>query len=179
MVWFGRVTPGTRRYGVDMPTTRTGAANPYEPGVTTGVTGHPWRASVSASGAIEPWDRDQEPVRWYVAADDRWHDPAEETAVRQIRIDGTPVIETRLRIPDGDAVQRVAVGDPQPGLGHRRAVDADLPHGSLLGRNMPAVVGRDVPPDGFLVAIPRLDVTGRGHRRPPGMTRDPGGHAWL
>ena len=89
-----------------MPTTRTGAANPYEPGVTTGVTGHPWRASVSASGAIEPWDRDQEPVRWYVAADDRWHDPAEDTAVRQIRIDGTPVTETRLRIPDGDAVQR-------------------------------------------------------------------------
>jgi hypothetical protein len=107
VVWFGRVTPGTRRYGVDMPTTRTGAANPSEPGVTTGVTGHPWRASVSASGDIEPWDRDQEPVRWYVAADDRWHDPAEDTAVRQIRIDGTPVTETRLRIPDGDAVQRV------------------------------------------------------------------------
>ena len=75
--------------------------------MTTGVTGHPWRASVTASGDIEPWDRDQEPVRWYVAADDRWHVPAEETAVRQIRIDGTPVTETRLRIPDGDAVQRV------------------------------------------------------------------------
>ena len=27
--------------------------------------------------------------------------------MRQIRIDGTPVTETRLRIPDGDAVQRV------------------------------------------------------------------------
>ena len=88
-----------------MPTIR--AANASEPGVTTGVTGHPWRASVSPSGDIEPWDRDQEPVRWYVAADDRWHVPAEETAVRQIRIDGTPVTETRLRIPDGDAVQRV------------------------------------------------------------------------
>ena len=90
-----------------MPTTATGAENGSAPGVTTGVTGHPWRASVTPSGDIEPWDHDQEPVRWYVAADDRWHVPAEETAVRQIRIDGTPVIETRLRIPDGDAVQRV------------------------------------------------------------------------
>ena len=74
------------------------------------------------------------------------------------------------------ALHRVAVGDPQPGLGHRCAVDADLPHGSLLGRIVPAVVGGDVPPDGFLIAVPRLDVTGRRHGRPPGMTRDPGGH---
>ena len=33
--------------------------------------------------------------------------PADESAVRQRRIDGTPVVETRVRIPDGDAVQRV------------------------------------------------------------------------
>lgn len=74
--------------------------------VTTGVLGGRWRAAVSEGGSIEPWDGS--PVlQWHVAADDRWHSPATEAAVRQTRIDGTPVVETRLRIPKGDAIQRV------------------------------------------------------------------------
>jgi hypothetical protein len=44
---------------------------------------------------------------WYVAADDRWHTPRLEPAVRQRRVDGTAVVETRVRIPDGDTVQRI------------------------------------------------------------------------
>ena len=78
-------------------------------GVTTGVTGQRWRATVTPWGDIHPWAgaADGRPIRWFVAADDRWHVPAEETAVRQLRVEGTPVVETRLRVPDGDAVQRV------------------------------------------------------------------------
>ncbi len=101
---------------------------------TVGVTGQTWRASVSAWGSVAPWggdtaggsgqfgdEQDREPksgqnggqaLDWAVAADDRWHLPASEAAVRQRRIAGTPVVETRVRIPDGDAVQRVwAVAD--------------------------------------------------------------------
>ncbi len=74
--------------------------------VTTGVTGGRWRASVTQWGAIEPWS-DGAPLDWHVAADDRWHSPQAEAAVRQRRIDGTAVVETRVRIPDGDAVQRI------------------------------------------------------------------------
>ncbi len=48
-----------------------------------------------------------ETLQWFVAAEDRWHVPASEPAVRQRRIDGTPVVETRVRVPEGDAVQRV------------------------------------------------------------------------
>ncbi len=73
---------------------------------TTGVTGGGWRASITGWGAIEPWD-DSAPLDWHVAADDRWHSPQAEPAVRQRRIDGTAVVETRVRIPDGDAVQRI------------------------------------------------------------------------
>ena len=78
-------------------------------GVTTGVTGQRWRATITPWGDIHPWAgaADGRPIRWFVAADDRWHVPAEETAVRQHRVEGTPVVETRLRVPDGDAVQRV------------------------------------------------------------------------
>lgn len=83
--------------------------------ITIGVTGLRPRWSVSPWGAVSPWltadddgDLTTSPILdWYVAADDRWHVPADEPTVRQRRIEGTPVIETRLRIPDGDAVQRV------------------------------------------------------------------------
>jgi hypothetical protein len=84
-------------------------ANSGEPvGVTIGVTGQQSRWSVTPWGAIVPWgSADLTTLDWYVAADDRWHVPAQEPTVRQIRIAGAPVVETRVRIPDGDAVQRV------------------------------------------------------------------------
>ncbi|MGK0312187.1 MAG: hypothetical protein ACI8RC_001814 [Ilumatobacter sp.] len=75
-----------------------------------GVTGQRWRASVSPWGSVMPWaqtDGAAERIDWHIAADDRWHTPATEAAVRQIRLAGAPVTETRVRIPDGDAVQRV------------------------------------------------------------------------
>ena len=73
--------------------------------ITTGVTGSRWRASITPWGGLAPWD--SEPIEWYVAADDRWHVPATEAAVRQQRVDGTPVTETRVRVPNGDVVQRI------------------------------------------------------------------------
>jgi hypothetical protein len=72
----------------------------------TGVLGGRWRADVTAAGDLVPWDGSAT-LAWHVAADDRWHTPADEPAVRQVRLEGTPVVETRLRIPSGDAVQRV------------------------------------------------------------------------
>src|SRR3954451_16661364 len=74
--------------------------------ITTGVVGQRWRASVTPWGALEAWDGS--PVLdWYVADDDRWHVPRNEGAVRQARVDGTPVVETRLRVPGGDVVQTI------------------------------------------------------------------------
>jgi hypothetical protein len=73
--------------------------------ITTGTTGSSWRASITPWGGLVTWDGRS--LDWYVAADDRWHVPAHEPAVRQIRLDGTPVTETRLRVPHGDVVQRI------------------------------------------------------------------------
>jgi len=77
-----------------------------------GVTGAPCRAVVASWGDVTSLSVDGNDARdaivsWYVAAEDRWHVPADEPALRQRRLDGTPVVETRLRVPDGDAVQRV------------------------------------------------------------------------
>ena len=73
---------------------------------TTGVVGQQWRANVTEAGVVEPHDGTT-PLGWYVAADDRWHDPRADTGVRHRRVAGTAVFETRVRIPGGDAVQRV------------------------------------------------------------------------
>ncbi len=73
---------------------------------STGVVGGRWRATVTEWGAVEPWDGSNT-VDWFVAADDRWHRPQQETSTRQTMLHGTPVVETRVRIPGGDAVQRV------------------------------------------------------------------------
>jgi hypothetical protein len=78
---------------------------------TIGLAGAPWRATVTSWGEVVPWDGSA-PLQWWVAADDRWHTPADEPTVRQRRLEGTPVVETTLRVPGGDAVQRVyAVAD--------------------------------------------------------------------
>ena len=74
-------------------------------GTTTGTTGSSWRATITDTGGIHP--RDGEAPNWFVAADDRWHTPSGEATIRQRRIEGTPVTETRLRVPTGDVVQRI------------------------------------------------------------------------
>jgi hypothetical protein len=77
-----------------------------------GALGVPGYARVSPWGRVAPgnvsWHLD-----WWVGADDRWHTPADETAVRQSFVDGMPVVRTAMRIPGGDAVHQVAAV-PEP-----------------------------------------------------------------
>ena len=83
--------------------------------VTVGVLGTSWRAGVTPWGALEQWDG-LGTLDWFVAADDRWYRPAGEATIRQTTVDGTPVVETRMRIPKGDAVQRVYAVPDHGGL---------------------------------------------------------------
>jgi hypothetical protein len=66
----------------------------------------PARARVDLRGLVsvdgEAWALD-----WWIGAEDRWHVPAREASVRQVALGSAPVVETRLRVPGGDAVQRV------------------------------------------------------------------------
>ncbi len=94
-----------------MSATDLGATD-IEPSTGTtliGATGSPCRAWVTSCGDVVPWrdSDDSTTLQWFVAAEDRWHVPAEEAAVRQHRIEGTPVVETRVKVPEGDAIQRV------------------------------------------------------------------------
>lgn len=135
-------------------------------GITIGSTGQFARWTVSAWGAVIPWGQESpETLDWYIAADDRWHVPAHEPTVRQQRIEGTPVIETRLRVPDGDAVQRVwAVPNGDGNVIVEFENESPLPFAVALGG---AKVATDRPP---------ADVPIQGIDLPDGAIVLPVGH---
>ena len=70
------------------------------------VLGAPGWGEVDARGLVRPglggWTLD-----WWVGASDRWHRASQETAVRQRDVGAGAVVETRMKVPDGDAVQQV------------------------------------------------------------------------
>ena len=72
---------------------------------TIGNLDAPFRAAVDPAGLVTldgaTWSLD-----WWVGAEDRWHLPCREVAVRQALVGNSPVVETRLRVPSGDAVHR-------------------------------------------------------------------------
>jgi hypothetical protein len=65
----------------------------------------PWEAIVDPRGLVTPWP-DGWSLDWWIGADDRWHLPSRDAGVRQRLVDATPVVETAMRIPGGDAIQR-------------------------------------------------------------------------
>jgi hypothetical protein len=86
-----------------------------------GVLGGRRGAAVDACGLVAPralaWELD-----WWIGAEDRWRLPAREAAVRQQLIDGMPVVQTAMRVPGGDAVQR-AYGAPVGDVGEVAVVE--------------------------------------------------------
>jgi hypothetical protein len=69
--------------------------------IASGVT-----ALVDQRGTVTPVDA-RWTLGWWIGADDRWHRAEQEVAVRQRLVDDTPVVETAMRVPGGDIVQRV------------------------------------------------------------------------
>lgn len=82
-------------------------------GIAVGVIGGGPPSIVDPAGTLLPagagWS-----CEWWVGGDDRWHLPVNEVAVRQQRLHHVPVVETAMRVPGGDAVQRV-FGTATPG----------------------------------------------------------------
>jgi hypothetical protein len=76
-----------------------------------GVLGGERVASVDGLGTVRP-ERAGWELGWWIGADDRWHLPEEEVAVRQSLLDGMPLVSTSMRVPGGDAVQHVYGGTP-------------------------------------------------------------------
>ncbi len=75
---------------------------------TVGNLDGPRRGLVDPAGLVtiedQGWSLD-----WWIGAEDRWYLPAQEVAVRQALVGGSPVVETRLRVPSGDAVMEAHI----------------------------------------------------------------------
>ena len=76
------------------------------PCTTLGNPASPRSSVVDGRGLVTPWGNPWS-LDWWIGADDRWHFPAEDDTVRQHLVLLTPVVETAMRVPGGDAVQRV------------------------------------------------------------------------
>ena len=77
-----------------------------------GTLGSKARARVDERGRVTP-ERGKWALDWWIGAEDRRHLPGSEAAVRQTRPGAAPLTETAMRVPGGDAIQRVyAVGGP-------------------------------------------------------------------
>jgi hypothetical protein len=63
------------------------------------------RGAIDPRGLVTVADRSWS-LDWWVGADDRWHLPSREAAVRQRLVEGSPVVETAMRVPGGDARHR-------------------------------------------------------------------------
>jgi hypothetical protein len=70
-----------------------------------GNVGSPHEAIVDPRGLVTPW-YDGWSLDWWIGSGDRWHLPSREPAVRQSALEATPVVETVMRIPGGEAVHR-------------------------------------------------------------------------
>ncbi len=76
-----------------------------------GILGGERVAAVDGVGTVQP-ERAGWELAWWIGADDRWHLPEEEVAVRQSLLDGMPLVSTSMRVPGGDAVQHVYGATP-------------------------------------------------------------------
>jgi hypothetical protein len=84
--------------------------------VTTNMTARNWtgvspphsphKAIVDPRGLVTPWF-DGWSLDWWVRAGGGWHLPSRAADVRQGLVGGAPVVETAMRVPGGEAVERV------------------------------------------------------------------------
>lgn len=130
--------------------------------VTIGVAGMPWWGEVSPNGTIAVSD-DGRTLGFHVAAEDRWHHGANEAGVRQMRREGVPVVETRMRVPSGDIVQTTFATAHRGGMivvdfynDSALPVAIGIDRGDVLVESSAAVgsvAGADLGPDAFSISL--------------------------
>jgi hypothetical protein len=114
-------------------------------------------ARVDPRGLVTPpdggWSLD-----WWIGADDRWHLPSREVAVRQRLLEASPVVETTMSIPSGDAVARVFGVRLSSAEGGGEAAVVEVENRSRVPVAL-ALAVRPCTPEGLTV-VERIDLAG-------------------
>jgi hypothetical protein len=114
-------------------------------------------AIVDPRGLVTPWF-DGWSLDWWIGADDRWHLPSRDVAVRQHLLGASPVVETAMAIPSGDAVQRVYAVRRSSAEGGGELVVVEVENRSRAPVAL-ALAVRPYNPEGLSV-IERIDLVG-------------------
>ncbi len=114
-------------------------------------------AVVDARGSVSP-GTSAPSVDWMVAGEDRWYDPRREVTVRQSLVDGTPVVETRVRVKGGDVCHRAYAIERSSLDGGGTSVVIEFENTSPVPCAL-ALVVRPVGPDGS-VALREVALQG-------------------
>jgi hypothetical protein len=118
--------------------------------IDLGVLGAGRLGAVDGSGGLHPAGAEWA-LRWWIGAEDRWHVPTVEAAVRQHQFEDTPVVETRVRVVGGDVVHHAyAVTGP----GGATALVAEITNETPVPVAIALVVdGRDARADGAALVV--------------------------
>ncbi|HEY6534033.1 MAG TPA: hypothetical protein VIY72_17115 [Acidimicrobiales bacterium] len=111
--WQRQVDPGSPDV---VPGPGSAESSTHRNWLLLGTVGGAERAAIDPKGLVTPWP-DGWSLDWWVGADDTWHLPAQASGVRQRLVGAAPVVETVLRVPGGEVVQRawaVAAGTGVP-----------------------------------------------------------------
>jgi hypothetical protein len=117
----------------------------------------PWEAIVDPRGLVTPW-YDGWSLDWWIGADDRWHLPSREVGVRQRLVGASPVVETAMSIPSGDALQRAYAVRRSSAEGGGELVVVEVENASKAPVAL-ALAVRPYTPEGLSV-IERIDLQG-------------------
>ncbi len=88
-------------------------------------------AQLDRNGLLHMAGRDWS-LDWWVGAEDRWHFASMEASMRQSAMSSTPVIESLMRVPGGDIVQRVGAVALSGTAGITPAVKIEIENSSAV-----------------------------------------------
>lgn len=134
-----------------------------------GNVGSSHRAIVDPRGLVTPWV-DGWSLDWWIGAEDRWHLPSREPAVRQRLIADAPVVETAMRVPGGDILHRVYAIRSKTVDGAEELVVVELENATPVPVAL-ALAIRPYNPEGT-AAVDRIDLHGRSSGTPDTVTVD-------
>lgn len=119
----------------------------------------PREALVDVRGLVTPWS-DGWSLDWWIGAEDRWHLPSREASVRQRLVEASPVVETAMRVPGGDAVHRAYTVRRSSLEGGGELVVVEVENQSKVPVAL-ALAVRPYNPEG-LSAVERIEMYGDG-----------------